>query len=601
MNRIKNKDVAMKLFQHAYHKFLQTSQLRLSIYFFIVLLPLVIISLYVNNRANQIIMQKTTEQTQDRVESVMNNLELSLHHFETLANLIAANHKINEKLKVQGTGMSPRTIVQYSELLQELWNISAVSLVASQITIYQMETHTMISTKYGGKRIESATERDSFAYLNQLADQAGTFLMPQPTEGVEPVITDLVEANSISLVRRMNAFPDEDKASLLIVTLHKNTLRTLISPLLNSELTSLQIKDREGETILSLPTTDSGGNRDRDMLQVSAESSSYPIRLEVSRPIEEIYQETKTMRQFTYLIIACSFVLSMLISWGVYNRIASPLGRLKHAMKGLIGGDYDIRLLTRRKDEFGYLMDSYNQMAEHQKHLIQDHYEQQLRIARTELTFLQSQINPHFLYNTLNSIYWTAQNYEAEEISEMVLNLSHFFRLSLHKGQDTFTVEETITHLNYYLRIQQIRFLHGFHVVYEIHQETKTIPILKLLLQPLVENAVIHGLEQMKGDGLLIISSFLKQGKLMITVQDNGSGISEQRLQSIHQVIQEIDGKSAPLSFLESPETELYGLRNVCSRMRMFYGPEACIRFESQLGVGTTVTLELPLSSTTDE
>lgn len=601
MNRIKNKDVAMKLYQRAHHMFLQTSQLRLSIYFFIVLLPLVIISLYVNNRANQIIIQKTTEQTQDKVESVMNNLELSLHHFETLTNLIAANHNINEKLKVNGSGMSPRTIVQYSELLQELWNISAVSLVASQITIYQMETHTMISTKYGGKRIESATERESFAYLNRLADQAGTFLMSQPKEGKEPVIADLVEANSISLVRRLNAFPDKNKASLLVVTLHKNALQTLISPLLSAELTSLQITNREGESILSIPNGDPEKKRDGDVLKVSVQSSSYPVRLEVFRPIEEIYKETKTMRQFTYLIIACSFVLSMLISWGIYNRIASPLGQLKNAMKGLIGGDYDIRLHTRRKDEFGYLMDSYNRMAEHQKHLIQDHYEQQLRIARTELTFLQSQINPHFLYNTLNSIYWTAQNYEAEEISEMVLNLSHFFRLSLHKGQDTFTVEETITHLNYYLRVQQIRFLHCFQVVYEIHEETKTIPVLKLLLQPLVENAVIHGLEQMKSNGLLVISSFLQQGKLMITVQDNGSGISEQRLQSIYQVIQEIDGKTAPFSFLESPGKELYGLRNVCSRMKMFYGPDAHIRFESQLGVGTTVTLELPLSSTTDE
>ncbi|WP_289356520.1 sensor histidine kinase [Paenibacillus sp. S-12] len=596
MNRIKNKDVAMKRYQRVHHKFLQTSQLRLSIYFFIVLLPLVIISLYVNNRANQIIIQKTTEQTQEKVESVMNNLELSLHHFETLTNLIATNHNINEKLKVNGSGMSPRTIVQYSELLQELWNISAVSLVASQITIYQMETHTMISTKYGGKRIESATERESFASLNRLADQVGTFLMSQPKEGKESVIADLVEANSISLVRRLNAFPDKNKASLLVVTLHKNALQTLISPLLSAELTSLQITNREGESILSVPNDDPGEKRDGDMLKVSVQSSSYPIRLEVFRPIEEIYKETKTMRQFTYLIIACSFVLSMLISWGIYNRIASPLDQLKNAMKGLIGGDYDIRLHTRRKDEFGYLMDSYNRMAEHQKHLIQDHYEQQLRIARTELTFLQSQINPHFLYNTLNSIYWTAQNYEAEEISEMVLNLSHFFRLSLHKGKDTFTVEETITHLGYYLRIQQIRFLHCFQVVYEIQEATKTIPVLKLLLQPLVENAVIHGLEQMKSDGLLIISSFLKQGKLMITVQDNGSGISEQRLQSIYQVIQEIEGKTAPFSFLESPGKELYGLRNVCSRMKMFYGHDAHIRFESQLGVGTTVTLELPIA-----
>ena len=127
-------------------------------------------------------------------------------------------------------------------------------------------------------------------------------------------------------------------------------------------------------------------------------------------------------------------------------------------MRQLRLGNLNTKLVNNRQDELGYLTDAFNQTAEQQRHLIHDIYEQQLRLTKTELKFLQSQINPHFLYNTLDSIYWAAKNYEAEEISEMVLNLSRFFRLSLSKGRETFTIEETFAHLNYYIRVQQLRF-----------------------------------------------------------------------------------------------------------------------------------------------
>src|SRR5690606_3881181 len=122
-----------------------------------------------------------------------------------------------------------------------------------------------------------------------------------------------------------------------------------------------------------------------------------------------------------------------MISLIVYKGIASPLSTLLHGMQQLRHGQYETRLTSKRKDQFGVLTDAFNQMIAEQQRLIRDVYDQQLRLSHTELKFLQSQINPHFLYNTLDSIYWTAKNYEADEISEMVLNLSKFFRLSLSK------------------------------------------------------------------------------------------------------------------------------------------------------------------------
>ncbi|MFW5438495.1 sensor histidine kinase [Paenibacillus apiarius] len=592
----------MKLFIRIYNKFLQSSHIRLTTYFFIVLLPLVIVSLYVNSQANQIIVKQATEQTRQKLESVMVNLELTLQNSEVLTNLIATNKKIIESLEVNENELSPQTIVQYSELLEELWNVTAVSQMVSQISIYHAGTHTMLSTKFGGRRIGGAEERKWLASLAAHLDSGTELMMPEQKIGENHSFGQLIDSDTISFTRTMDLYNSERKPNLLIVTLHKNKLTAILKPLLASAHTSVVLRGRDGHTILSpSDRIQSVSIEEADRLGVSVESARYPWTLEIFLPIDEIYAETKTMRHYTYLIIAISFMLALFISWGIYNRIASPLWQLKDAMKGLIEGNYNLQLDTGRKDEFGYLMNGYNQMAKHQKHLIQDHYEQQLRIARTELTFLQSQINPHFLYNTLDSIYWTAQNYEAEEISEMVLNLSHFFRLSLHKGQDTFTVDETMTHLDYYIRIQQIRFLDSFQVIYKVQEESKSIPVLKLLLQPLVENAVIHGLEQKRHGGVLTISSVVESGKLILSVQDNGAGISEERIQSIHQVLSEIASKTTPLSFLETADKELYGLSNVFSRIKMFYGDPAQIIFQSELGVGTTVTLLLPIEKCTNQ
>ncbi|WP_245595948.1 sensor histidine kinase [Paenibacillus taiwanensis] len=550
-----------------------------------------------NNRANQIIVKQANEQNMHKLESVMNNLELTVQHVDVLFNLIATNTKVLDIMAIKEAEMSPLTIVKYSELLRELGNITAVSQVVSQITMYHAETNTMISTVFGGRHVEEAAEQTWIAKLVAQASSQTSVMIPERTNGNLVSAGQSLTPDTLSFSRLLDRAESGQTPSLMMMTLHKHKLAAIFKPLLTSQHTNVVLRNREGHVIAAVPDTVQGSNTKTELerLKVSVDSPQYAWTLEVMQPYEDIYEETKPMRQYTYLIIISSLLLALFISWGIYNRIAAPLWQLTDAMKSLIGGHYDIQLKTKRKDEFGYLMHAYNRMAAHQKHLIQDHYEQQLRIVKTELSFLQSQINPHFLYNTLNSIYWTAKNYEAEEISEMVLNLSHFFRLSLHKGKDTFTVAETIEHLDYYIRIQQARLLDSFQVKYKVQEACKSISVLKLLLQPLVENAVIHGLEKKQGGGLLIVSGSIQNGFLMLSVQDNGSGIQGDRLHMIEQALHEIAAEVSPLSYLKASDIGLYGLRNVCSRMKMYYGKEARLICTSAWGEGTTVTMMLPV------
>ncbi|MDQ8738581.1 sensor histidine kinase [Paenibacillus sp. LHD-38] len=206
---------------------------------------------------------------------------------------------------------------------------------------------------------------------------------------------------------------------------------------------------------------------------------------------------------------------------------------------------------------------------------------------------MQSQINPHFLYNTLDSIYWSAKNYDADEISEMVLNLSRFFRLSLSKGQEAFTVEETFSHLQYYIRVQQLRFVDQFTVRFQSIGESSGLYVLKLLLQPLVENAILHGLEKRRAGGDLSISAEVEEEWLMLTVSDNGKGIGEKRMVRLREALGRSGG--GDVNAASDRSMDFFGLLNVKARMKLYYGEAAEFTIESGEGAGTIARIKLPV------
>lgn len=415
-----------------------------------------------------------------------------------------------------------------------------------------------------------------------------------------------MNTDSISLVRSIDLYNRDRQPNVLIMTLNKNKLLNLIKSLLPSKNASIDLFNDNNQWVTGTGIGErmegSSLKADKDMLSVTVNSKYSKWSLTMVQPKKELYEKTSQLRLFTYVIIGISVLLALGISWVVYSGIASPVHKLSYGMKQLGKGNLNIQLENKWKGEFGYLTGAFNQMALYQKHLIEDHYEQQLRMANTELKFLQSQINPHFLYNTLDSIYWTAKNYEADEISEMVINLSKFFRLSLNKGKETFTVEESVAHLYYYIRVQQLRFLDNFTVEYNIQEESKSIPILKLLLQPLVENAILHGMEGTQQNGKLLISSWIEDEYVKLMVQDNGTGMDEERLRYIQSELSNLSSRNYRLFSLEEGYIkDLFGLRNVMMRIKLYYGKDANLQIDSKPGEGTTIVATLPLLRCKDE
>lgn len=341
------------------------------------------------------------------------------------------------------------------------------------------------------------------------------------------------------------------------------------------------------------------------LIKSNADELVISLESKLEQGVHENSNRVNSVSNFLLVFSLLTVILIILLSAFVVQIITKPILLLNKAANRIEKGDLT-PLTVNRKDELGDLIHLFNNLTEKHRVLVGNMYEQEIRLTRTELKFLQSQINPHFLYNTLDSIYWTAKEHEEEMIGEMAYNLSKFFRLSLQKGKDEFTINETIEHLQYYIRIQQLRFGNRFSYFIEVDDSCREIKLAKLLIQPLIENAFIHGLEKLRSDGHLKLRISLENRGhvldgnmdiLKIDVINNGAGISEDRLDYIQRELSRITlQENGHISNLEKNEKDdLFGLKNVKSRILLIYGNKADLSIYSGKDIETCVTLYIPL------
>ncbi|RJX39548.1 sensor histidine kinase [Paenibacillus pinisoli] len=575
----------------------QRIQIRLTLYFLLILVPLVGISLFSNISSMDILEKQTDERTETSLQSVLDNIDISLQDLENLIVLLSMDYSIKPILHEANAILLTSDLYGLYSVMDRLTNVVAINGHIREVSILHSASGMLISTQYGARILE----HDNESWYQAVLKANGKTVLYNPLPGEE----NLFGLETISFMRLMDLQNKEDAANVLVLTVDRGLLQERIQSVQPSPGSSIYLYSADGELVAG---TDQNYLRDewgdsssgekragKDMLVWRMQSESTGWSIVMIQPELELYQKSRQLSQITNLIIGISIILALFISYGVYKWISSPLRELIFGMKQMRMGKLSIRLTRKRSDEFGALTDAFNQMIAEQQLLIRDVYEHQLQSSKTELKFLHSQINPHFLYNTLDSIYWTAKNYDVNEISEMVLNLSKFFRLSLSKGREVFTVAETVTHLEYYLRVQQFRFMDQFTVRFDIAEDTKELRVLKLLLQPVVENAILHGLEKRGTGGELVISSSLQEGSLCLTVKDNGMGISEERLDFIRSEIEKLNRQENLVTITENSVKDLFGIRNVVGRMKLYYGIDAMLFMDSVWQEGTTITLQIPL------
>jgi two-component system sensor histidine kinase YesM len=239
-------------------------------------------------------------------------------------------------------------------------------------------------------------------------------------------------------------------------------------------------------------------------------------------------------------------------------------------------------------EEVQLLSDGIESMVGHLKRQIERNTEQEKQRRRTELALLQAQINPHFLYNTLDTIIWLIESSEISEAVAMVSSLSNFFRFSLSRGQNVITLKEEQQHIRSYLEIQHMRYRDLMEYDIDIPEELDAYILPKLTLQPLVENALYHGIKIRRRKGLIRVSGRAEDDHLILEVADDGCGMSEERLEEVRSLL--VEGKK-----------EGFGLRTVHQRIQILFGTEYGLTFESTPDVGTRIFVKIPLQTSEKE
>lgn len=306
--------------------------------------------------------------------------------------------------------------------------------------------------------------------------------------------------------------------------------------------------------------------------------------LEVLR--EGIRSDVESAIGMTMVVLIAILVTSIVASRRIMKQITDPIQRLCKVAEAAGEGDFEVRSEEEETYEMEVLSNSFNHMVKRIGNLIEDIRVEQLNLRAAELKLLQEQINPHFLYNTLDAIIWLAESKDTKQVVNMVSSLSDFFRTTLSKGRDFISVKEEETHIRSYLEIQQFRYRDILQYEIDFDEELYQYQIIKLTLQPLVENALYHGIKNKRGLGKIRVTGKVEDGNMIFKVIDNGVGMDENQLDRINCIISgsEVDDQSK----------SGFGLFNVNQRIKLYYGNEYGLSLKSKYMEGTESVILIP-------
>lgn len=299
--------------------------------------------------------------------------------------------------------------------------------------------------------------------------------------------------------------------------------------------------------------------------------------------VRELLRKSRQAQSIYILTAIVLVIAALLFSRFMARSITLPIQKLRDSMKQVQEGDFSVSdVVVDSKNEIGSLTKSFDVMTHRIQDLMEQNIHEQEQKRKSELKALQSQINPHFLYNTLDSIIWMAEGKKNEEVVLMTASLARLLRQSISNEDEVVPIANEVEYARGYLTIQKMRYKDKLEFQIEVDPSILHIPLIKLVLQPIIENAIYHGLKYKESKGLLIVKGFMKDGNAVLQVIDDGVGMDEETLNHIyerHKVNYQSNG---------------VGVYNVQKRLQLYYGEDYGITYESEVGKGTTATITIP-------
>lgn len=545
--------------------------------------------------------QESQQEMVDRLEDAINLLQQEV-------NYLSLNLSINYKIREILAGINTKEYVEKVELWEE------------EIPIQMMEE--IIYLKGYVKTISIYPENgvspflrclDSSSYVPELwaLQKSGLYEQAVEKKGEEIWIRqdqedgELYQTNyttKLVLCREIYDFAKKKKLAFISIGISEDKVRELCSSVLQEEEEGVYLLNQEGAIIAAYGKTDNSAAYLGDNYKMLSEGQKgvFGGKQFFVKEIENsgcyvgkaVPQQTfwTMFREISYVpvVLMLGVLLGILPVMLFVSRVISrPLENLGDAMQQFQQGDFKHQLKVESNDEVGQVAQCFNHMVSEIEQLINKNYIMVLKKRESELAVLQAKINPHFLYNALDSIYWQAMSADDEETAESIYELSQLFRLVLGNGKEIVTVEAELQLLQRYLEIQKLRFMRQLEYHFDVEPEILQEKIPKLILQPFVENAVIHGMEKQEEACEITISGHLEDRFLKFQVRDTGVGVTEEQLKKIW----EPETNKA----YSSQRIGRYAIYNVKERLRLKYGDAFQLKIESKVGKGTQVTLVIPV------
>lgn len=569
-------------------------------FIFLVIIPISILAIIVNQISNQIIIDKAVKSSVQNLDVINSGLQSQIKHVIHLSKIIVSNELVQENLrdktfdktKIYEREAVVRTFLDYviepgdvvsSAILYRndgyLLGSGRVSVSAIKDSEMASDMHLkIVKEKYGGvfwrklHRISYHNNEKSFfsvSLLRAVIDTvSGKIIGVLEINIDEKIISDIY--GELGYVSLQHLFISDDQG-IVVSSDQPSEINTNIN---SKEYFTWAISNNHKGKIFKI----------KDNRYLVTSSSFKPLGWVIMGviPVEELTQDNRKMTTLIFLIGGICILLTSIASVWLARTVTKPLVKLTRSMSNAGDGDLEVRVDVIGNDEIATLSQSFNRMIERISYLVDQVYTEQKRKREFELLALQAQINPHFLYNTLESVCSLAMMKRDEDVVRMVKALSMFYRIVLSKGRNVITIKEEIENLKHYFTIQQIRYVDKFDYEINIDQNIMDKSILKLSIQPLVENSIYHGLRNKRVKGKITITGVMVEDFVTITVEDNGVGIPDDVLTRI---FTEDNLAKNKLSF---------GLKSVDERINLYFGSKFGLEIKSIQNEGTKIKIILP-------
>jgi two-component system sensor histidine kinase YesM len=564
-------------------------------YLAIIIIPFAVLALFVSGKIVGIIEQRITYSAEQAFQQAGAFLEYKLYNVRRISHIILVDPEVNAILLKESASNDLRAqridmeqLTNYFFPLQDGVNIARVRLYVRDELEYARENVNIFPlgdarTSLWYRRLEETGNSYLWcpsAYLTADGD-GGT-----DTLSLARFMVDLND-----LKRRIGALRiDFDRPQVVDVLRKSSVVRDSCTVVRNGKGDVVAVSDA---ALLSrfgsfIPAADESPAEREGLVRVRASAGEALVgirelegtdwRMTTIIPFAGIVAESRRIRNQIFLIIIAVAAAVTLLAYFISGSVTHRLSWIIETMEDARGGSLEKLHLPAGNDEVGELATTYNLMIDEITDLIAREERTQRELKGAELKALQAQINPHFLYNTLDMIKWMSRKGMTDEIEDLLNSLATFYRLSLSEGRETIPIRDELRHVELYARIQSMRFLGAIGFSVDVDERILGCGILKVTLQPLVENSILHGIiEKPTKRGRVSVTGTLADGDVSLVVEDDGVGMDDGGLAAI------LDPSRARLSG--------FGVRNIHERFRLFYGEGYGLSYESAPGAGTRVTI----------